>query len=648
MDNLLEQINCPDDLKKLTVPQLPALADQIRQYILSSLCKTGGHLASNLGVVELTVALHYVFDFKTDKLLWDVGHQCYTHKILTGRREKFLKIRQRNGISGFPNPNESPCDQFRVGHAGTSVATAAGFALGLQKLNKEEKVVAVVGDASIVNGLSFEALNNLGLVKRQLLIVLNDNSMAIDLTQGALAKYFARIRLSQTYEDLRKTTTNILEHTPVIGKSVEEIIEKMKKTIRMALPASQMFESLNIPYFGPVDGHDIASLIKLFKALSQLKHPAILHVYTRKGKGFAPAEEDKPRFHSTGPFKMNGDNAESDSNPPKRSFTDVFGEHIVSLAQKNNRIVAITAAMCDGVGLSEFSKKFPDRFYDVGIAESFAVDLAAGLAKSGLIPVVCIYSTFLQRCFDQIFQEVALQNLPVIFCIDRAGLVGADGSTHHGLMDIGFLRMMPNMTLTAPADETELKLALDFAADSHRCVCIRYPRDTVPTADFNTSALNQPFELGKSVTVLKSQTSKAAIVSYGPLLYESLKAAQLLKNDGIDVDCINARFAAPLDEIAFGQLLSRQAEKVIITLEDHYISGGFGSALAELAAAKFPDATGKIRLLGVTNAIFPPLADGGRAAQLADAGIDAAGIAQAVRQAVAKKHNKTAEKQLYR
>ena len=655
MDNLLEQINSPDDLKKLTVPQLPALADQIRQYILSSLCKTGGHLASNLGVVELTIALHYVFDFKTDKLLLDVGHQCYTHKILTGRREKFLKIRQRGGINGFPNPNESPCDQFRVGHAGTSVATAAGFALGLQKLNKEEKVVAVVGDASIVNGLSFEALNNLGLVKRQLLIVLNDNSMAIDPTQGALAKYFARIRLSQTYDDLRKTTANILEHTPVIGKSVEEIIEKMKKTIRMTLPASQMFESLNIPYFGPVDGHDIASLIKIFKALSQLKHPAILHVYTRKGKGFAPAEEDKPRFHSTGPFRMNGETAESGSNPPKRSFTDAFGEQIVSLAQKNNRIVAITAAMCDGVGLSEFAKKFPDRFYDVGIAESFAVDLAAGLAKSGLIPVVCIYSTFLQRCFDQIFQEVALQNLPVIFCIDRAGLVGADGPTHHGLMDIGFLRMMPNITLTAPADETELKGALDFAADSGRCVCIRYPRDTVPTADFDTSALKEPFELGKSVTVLKSQTSKAAIVSYGPLLYESLKAAQLLKNDGIDVDCINARFAAPLDEIAFGQLLSQRTGKVIITLEDHYISGGFGSALAELAAAKFPPALdcassrgGKIRLLGVPNAIFSPLADGGRAAQLADAGIDAAGIAQAVRQAVAKKHNVTAEKQLYR
>jgi 1-deoxy-D-xylulose-5-phosphate synthase len=631
MDKLLEQINSPDDLKKLAVTQLPQLSEEIRQFILSSISKTGGHLASNLGIVELTIALHYVFDFKSDKLLWDVGHQCYAHKILTGRREKFPQVRQRNGISGFPNPAESPCDQFRVGHAGTSIATAIGMALGLQKLNEEEKVVSIVGDASIVNGLSFEALNNLGLVKRQLLIVLNDNSMAIDPTQGSLAKYFSRVRLSHTYEDLRKTANNIFNHTPVIGKSVEEIIEKMKKSIRMTLPASQMFESLNIPYFGPVDGHDIASLVKIFKSLSQLKHPAILHVYTKKGMGFAPAEEDKPRFHSTGPFKLNGDNAESDSNPPKRSFTDAFSDQIVSLAQNNNRIVAITAAMCDGVGLSEFSKKFPDRFYDVGIAESFAVDLAAGLAKSGFIPVVCIYSTFLQRAFDQIFQEIALQNLPVIFCIDRAGLVGADGPTHHGLMDIGFLRMMPNLVLVSPADETELKLALDFAAANPRCTCIRYPRDTVPSTGLYLPALSQPFQLGKSVTVIKNPDPKAAVVSLGAMLSESLKAAALLKADGIDVDVINARFARPLDD----DLLISLKEKYIITVEDHNISCGFGSALAELAAAKFPDAADRIRILGVPNGL---ISCGSRSVQLADAGINAAAIAETVRQLVNKKY----------
>ena len=625
MENLLSQVNSPDDLKKLSLLQLQPLAEEIRQFILSALSRTGGHLASNLGAVELTIALHYVFDFKNDKLLWDVGHQCYAHKILTGRKDKFPQVRQRGGISGFPNPDESPYDQFRVGHAGTSIATAIGMALGEQKQNKNDKVVAVVGDASIVNGLSFEALNNLGLVKRQLLIVLNDNSMAIDATQGALAKYFSEIRISHTYESMRDTTNNILEHTPVIGKNLEEIIEKMKKTIRMAQPASRMFESLNVPYFGPVDGHDIASLVKLFKALAQYNHPVLLHVYTKKGKGFTPAEEDKPRFHSTGPFRMNGEADVSDTNPKKRSFTDVFEEHIVQIAQQNSKIVAITAAMCDGVGLTEFSRQFPDRFIDAGIAESFAVDIAAGLAKTGFKPVVCIYSTFLQRCFDQISQEVALQNLPVIFCIDRAGLVGADGPTHHGLMDIGFLRMLPNMILIAPADETELKLALDFAAELDRPVCIRYPRDAVPAKNSKTAVLNQPFKLGKSVTCLENQASKVAIVCYGTLLYEALKAADSLKAEGIDVDVINARFAKPLDEDI---LLPLQAGKTIVTIDDHNKSCGFGSALMELAAAKCPDLIPSIKLLGVPDNL---ISCASRSVQLADAGIDANSITKAVK-----------------
>ena len=430
---------------------------------------------------------------------------------------------------------------------------------------------------------------------------------------------------------MRDTANNILEHTPVIGKSVEEIIEKMKKSIRMTLPASRMFESLNIPYFGPVDGHDIASLVQLFTALSQLHHPVLLHVYTKKGKGFTPAEEDRPRFHSTGPFRMNGEADVSDTNPQKRSFTDVFEEHIVKIAQTNPQIVAITAAMCDGVGLTEFSKQFPDRFFDAGIAESFAVDLAAGLAKSGLKPVVCIYSTFLQRCFDQIFQEVALQNLPVIFCIDRAGLVGADGPTHHGLMDIGFLRMMPNTILIAPADETELKLALDFAVEIKRPVCIRYPRDAVPAQNPLTSILNQPFKLGKSVTCLENPAAKVAIVSYGTVLYEALKAADTLKNEGIEVDVINARFAKPLDEDI---LLPLQAGKTIITVEDHSISCGFGSALAELAASKYPDLVSSIRILGVPDNL---ISCASRSVQLADAGIDAPAIVRNVKEIINNK-----------
>jgi 1-deoxy-D-xylulose-5-phosphate synthase len=633
MANLLEQVNSPDDLKKLSVAQLKDLADEIRRFIVSSVSKTGGHLASNLGVVELTLAMHYVFDFKTDKLLWDVGHQCYTHKIITGRKADFSKLRKHDGISGFPNPTESAYDQFVVGHAGTSIATAIGMALGQQLRDTEHeehttnKIVALVGDASIVNGVSFEALNNLGLVKRQLLLVLNDNSMAIDTTQGAVAKYFSKVRLSQTYEDLRKTTKNILEHMPVIGKGVEEAIERIKKSIRMVLPASQMFESLNIPYFGPVDGHDIDSLIRLFDALAHLNHPAILHIYTKKGSGFTPAGDDPSKFHSTGPFKINGDAVEAGARTKRRTFTSVFGECLTELAQNDSRIVAITSAMCDGTGLGKFRKRFADRFYDVGIAESAAVDIAAGLAKSGARPVVCIYSTFLQRSFDQVFQEVAMQNLPVVFCIDRAGVVGSDGPTHHGLTDIGFLRMMPNMVLVAPADELELKLALQFALRQNRPVALRYPKDLVPSEEFDRSACAQPFELGKSVVVRKGADSPIAIVAYGSVLTEALLAAGTLEQDGIDVDVINARFAAPIDE----RIVSLLAEgKAIITVEDHARACGFGSAVLETAAVTFPRPIAKqIAVLGMPDRFIK---HDSRNAQLMQAGISADKIAQTAKE----------------
>jgi len=629
MGNLLEQINSPDDLKKLSVAELKPLADQIREFIIAAVSKTGGHLASSLGVVELTLALHYVFDFKKDKLLWDVGHQCYAHKIVTGRKKDFAKLRKSDGPSGFPNPDESIYDQFTVGHAGTSVATAIGMALGQLHTKKNDKIVALVGDASIVNGTSFEALNNLGLVKRQLLIVLNDNSMAIDATQGAVAKYFSKIRLSHTYEDMVKTTKNILEHMPVIGKSVEDAIERIKKSIRMVLPASQMFESLNIPYFGPCDGHDIESLVQLFSAVAKLDRPAILHLYTKKGKGFTPADDDPSRFHSTGPFAVNGDVVEPSLAASKLSFTDAFGKHLVELAEKDSRIVAITSAMCDGTGLGEFRTRFPERFYDVGIAESAAVDIAAGLAKAGLLPVVCIYSTFLQRSFDQIFQEVALQNLPVLFCIDRAGLVGADGATHHGLMDIGFLRIMPNMVLVAPANQIEMKLALEFAFTQNSPVCLRYPKDFVPSDEFEfaNGACAEPFELGKSVIVRKGKKSAIAIVSYGSVLTEALKAAQILAQDGIGVDVINARFAAPVDK----KIISLLGDgKGIITLEDHYLACGFGASLLESAAIAFPDGIkAPIVTLGIGKEFVK---HNSRNAQLIQAGINADKIAKTARE----------------
>ena len=644
--SFLNGVNSPADVKKLSVPELRTLAEEIRRFILNSVSKTGGHLASNLGVVELTLALHYVFDFKEDKLLWDVGHQCYAHKIITGRKDKFERLRLAGGISGFPNPDESVYDRFTVGHAGTAIATAIGMALG-EQLRRDEgrgmrddhalwepddkrlspivhrpsRVVAVVGDASIVNGVSFEALNNLGLVKRQLLIVLNDNSMAIDATVGAMAKYFSNVRLSQTYEDLRKTTRNILEHMPVIGKSVEEAIERIKKSIRMVLPASQMFESLNIPYFGPVDGHDVGSLIRLFEALAELEHPAILHVFTRKGNGFSPAGSRPSKFHSTGPFKINGDTVKSASVPAKRTFTDVFGQHLTELAKRDNKIVAITSAMCDGTGLVEFRKRFGNRFYDVGIAESAAVDIAAGLARSGLRPVVCIYSTFLQRSFDQIFQEVALQSLPVVFCVDRAGVVGSDGPTHHGLMDIGFLRMLPNMVLTAPADEVEMKLALEFALGQDGPVVIRYPKDSVPSQKYAPprQACAKPFRLGKSVVVKRRKDSVLAIVSYGSVLTEALEAAELLAEEGIAADVINARFAAPVDKQIVSLL---EKGKGLITVEDHAGACGFGSAVLELAASQYSKRS-TLNAIHVLGAPRKFIKHDSRRAQLMEVGVNA-------------------------
>jgi 1-deoxy-D-xylulose-5-phosphate synthase len=588
---LLDKINYPQDLRTLTIPQLNKLASEICHFITYSVSKSGGHLASNLGAIELSIAMHYVFDFTKDKLVWDVGHQCYAHKILTGRKDKFEKLRQKDGISGFPSPTESEYDQFSVGHAGTSIPTALGLALACEQQKNNDKIVAFVGDASIVNGANFEALNNLGLVKRQLLVVLNDNSMAIDVSQGAIARFLSKVRLSHKYEDLRNTTTRILDHFPVVGKKVEGALESFKQTLRMAITPSRLFESLNIPYFGPVDGHDIASLIQLFTAMSHLNRPAVLHVYTKKGKGFTPADDNPTKFHSTGPFKINGEIQILSTGG--KSFTSVFSDSIVKLAKDDERVIAITAAMPDGTGLMKFRRQFESRYYDVGIAESVAVDIAAGQAKMGLKPFVCIYSTFLQRSFDQIFQEVSLQNLPVVFCIDRAGLVGADGPTHHGLMDIGFLRMMPNMILLAPANGVELEEALIFAKKSKNPVAIRYPKEDVQD-EVLPDIFSKPYELGKSLT-LKEGGSKIAILAYGSIVFEALKAAEALKADNIDVTVINARFAKPLDDKILSML---NADNSIITVEDHYTACGFGAAVLE-TAAKAGANTRNIRILGV-------------------------------------------------
>ena len=626
MESLLETINGPEDLQGLSVEQLNQLADEMREFITHSVSQTGGHLASNLGVVDLTLAMHRAFDFSKDRLLWDVGHQCYAHKILTGRKAMFNGLRQEDGLSGFPNPAENDCDVFSVGHAGTSISTALGMALGAQHRGSDEKIVALVGDASIVNGLSFEALNNLGLVKRQLLVVLNDNSMAIDVTQGAMAKYLSKVRLSHTYEDIRQTTNRILEHLPLIGKRMEEAVENFKRTLRMAITPSRLFESLNIPYFGPVDGHDIESLIDLFEAISHLHTPAILHVYTKKGKGYDPADDNPRKYHSTGPFEVNGSN-----NPQKkgRSFTQAFGDALVKVGETNANVVAITAAMSDGTGLVKFREQFKSRFYDVGIAESVGVDIAAGMAKQGLRPVVCIYSTFLQRGFDQLFQEVAQQNLPVTFCIDRAGVVGDDGPTHHGLLDIGMLRMLPNFAIAAPADEYEMNQALSLAVNGDQPYAIRYPRDTVPLIEENTAV---PYALGKSA-VIRDGDSEFVIVTIGPILAEAVEAAKILEKDGISVTVVNARFAKPIDPAIIDCF---ERGKTLIIAEDASVTGGFGSAVIEKAletartknSPVMHDSIGRTVLLGGPDSFIRPAK---RSRQLEWMGIGAIQIAETIK-----------------
>ena len=583
MSELLDKINNPKDLHLFSVDELQELSDQMRHFITHSVSQTGGHLASNLGVIELTVAMHYVFDFTEDKLLWDVGHQCYAHKILTGRKDKFDKLRQSGGISGFPNPNESAYDQFTVGHAGTSIPTALGMALGAQQKKTDEKIVAIVGDASIVNGVSFEALNNLGLCKRQMLIVLNDNSMAIDETPGSVAKFLSRIRLSHTYDDMKRSANNLLEHLPLIGRRMENALESVKKTLRMAVSPNKLFESLNIPYFGPIDGHDIGTMIEVLRTLANFDGPAMLHVYTRKGKGYSPADSNPSKYHSTGPFEINGESTHCSK--PSVTFTKAFADALVNCARQDDKIIAITAAMTDGTGLGRFRKEFPQRFYDVGIAESVAVDIAAGLARQGLKPVVCIYSTFLQRAYDQIFQEVSLQNLPVVFCIDRAGAVGNDGPTHHGMMDIGFIRMMPNMIVLCPSCNAEVEEALKFALSCGKPVAIRYPKDAVPNDGIDTSECRQPFETAKSVT-LKHGQSDIVLAACGSVLDQAVKAADILAAEGIDATVINARFAKPIDKALCSMVIDG---KTVITVEDHGLAGGFGSALGEMVTAARPE-----------------------------------------------------------
>ncbi len=627
----VKSIHSPADLRRLPPESLGALAEEIRSLIKAAVSKNGGHLASNLGIVELTIALHRVFSFDTDRIVWDVGHQCYVHKILTGRWEGFERLRQKGGISGFPDPRESLYDQFSVGHAGTAIATAVGLALGAQLQHTEEKIVAVVGDASIVNGLSFEGLNNTSLLHRQLLIIMNDNSMAIDKTQGAFASYLTHLRLTRSYDDLHRRTKLLVKSLPYVGDAIHDTLGRLKGGLKTTLQGQQKFEQLGIPSYGPVDGHDIPALIQLFQILKEVNHPILLHVQTEKGRGFTPACEDPCRFHSPNPFTVTGQTA-SFGHSSGQSFTSAFSGILGERMENDARVVALTAAMPDGTGLAALRSRFPGRILDVGIAESAAVDIAAGLAKKGLRPVVAIYSTFLQRSFDQIFQEVSLQDLPVVFCLDRAGLVGGDGAVHHGFCDIALLRSLPNLVLMAPMNEAELAGALECSLECGKAAVIRYPRDVVgDMGSVVTDYQCEPFRIG-CPSILR-EGRDALVLAYGTVGYEALKAACRLAEEGIEAGVVSGRFAKPLEAAVWQPLLEKAASMPIFILEDHALAGGFGSAILEFAQEHKID-TRNITRMGIPDRFIEQAS---RPEQLAEIQLDRQGIEKAIRAVLSQK-----------
>ncbi|MBI9018334.1 MAG: 1-deoxy-D-xylulose-5-phosphate synthase [Phycisphaerae bacterium] len=624
-DNLLSKIKSPADLKKLDIKQLKSLPKEIRELIVKSVSEHGGHLASNLGVVELTMALNYVFDFSKDKIVWDVGHQCYVHKILTGRADKFSQLRKAGGISGFPAPSESEYDQFAVGHAGTSVASALGLALGCQIIESDDCVVAVVGDASIVNGLSFEGLNNTHLCNRQLLIILNDNFMAIDKTEGAFAQYLTKLRVSRTFEDMQRRTAMLVRRLPLLGKGLQERLDRIRDGLHTTFFGKQKFDQLGIPFFGPIDGHDLPSLIKILSAVKEIDHPVILHVLTNKGHGSKFAVEDPTTFHSPKPFKVETEGRASFEKSSDISFTKAFSNSLDRLMEKDEKVIALTAAMPDGTGLVSLRDKYPDRVIDVGIAESSAIDIAAGMAKVGLKPVVAIYSTFMQRAFDQIFQEVSLQDLPVTLCMDRAGLVGEDGAVHHGFCDISLFRTLPNLVLMAPIDEIEMDQALEYASKSKHASVIRYPRDIVHRCGIIPECETE-YETGKAVWLRPG--ADVVVVAYGGIVSEVMFAADHLAKQGIEVGVVNARFAKPLDEKLFSELLADDKDMPVFTIEDHGLIGGFGAAVVEMAQLNNLDAR-KITRLGLPDEY---IGQDTRHGQLVTVGIDSESIAKRIKE----------------
>ncbi|NMC72766.1 MAG: 1-deoxy-D-xylulose-5-phosphate synthase [Geobacteraceae bacterium] len=616
MYQLLENINGPEDLKRLKESELPRLSEEIRRFLLETVSKTGGHLASNLGCVELTLALHYCFASPADRIVWDVGHQAYTHKILTGRREVFHTQRQYKGISGFPKRCESPHDAFGAGHSSTSISAGLGMAAADSLTGKDSKVIAVIGDGSLTGGMAFEALNQAGHLRKNLIVVLNDNEMSISKNVGAFSSFISRKLTGKYYRELKKEMQSLLKGIPAIGGNILHFARKAENSLKGFLTPGTLFEALGFDYVGPIPGHDLPQLIEVFRNCRTAEGPVLIHVMTTKGKGYPPAEQTPDLFHGVGPFDVKTGAVLAAKGGPS-SYTAIFGRTMVKLAEEDDRIIAVTAAMPDGTGLTPFAKAFPDRFFDVGIAEQHALTFAAGLAAEGFRPVAAIYSTFAQRAYDQIFHDICLQKLPVTIALDRGGLVGDDGPTHHGVFDLSYLRHLPEMTVMAPKDENELQHMLKTAVNSGRPIALRYPRgagygvpldDTVKTMEIGTGEL-------------LVEGDDLAVIAVGSTVYPALEASRILAGKGVRAAVINARFVKPLDR----ELILSAAERTgaLLTVEENALAGGFGSAILELleSARLFHV---KVKRIGIPDRFI----EHGSQTQLrADLGLDAAGIA---------------------
>ncbi len=617
----LEKINSPKDLKKLDMRALDELAKEIRAFLVENVSKTGGHLSSSLGVVELTLALHYCFSCPRDKIVWDVGHQAYVHKILTGRKEGFKTLRKLDGMSGFPRPSESECDAFNAGHSSTSVSAALGIANARDLKNESFYVTAVIGDGAMSGGMAYEALNNAGQLKTKMLIVLNDNQMSISANVGAMSNYLNQLRLAPTYVSAKRDVQKTLQKLPVIGNGVYNFLGRTKEGIKHSILPSVMFEQLGLTYIGPVDGHDTKKLIQIINRIKKIDTPVLLHVITKKGKGYAPAEINPSKFHGIGAFDPQTGEVLKKSN--KKTYSKIFGRKIVQLAAKHKEICAVTAAMPSGTGLEHFAQEYPERFFDVGIAEEHAVTFCGGLAKGGCLPVFAVYSTFLQRSYDQLIHDICIQKLPCIIAVDRAGIVGDDGETHQGIFDISFLNTIPNMTVMAPKNGVELEKMLEFAVDAKIPVAIRYPRGAASEMMSNAQS---PIELGKCEYIYNGKD--IAIVSYGAMMDEAVGVYEGLIKEGLRPTLINARFSSPLDMDMAEDLFKNY--KYVFTMEDNVLRGGFGSVVSQ-AFSKIGTNGPLLQCFG-----FPDcFVEHGTKAQLFKRyGLDAASVCQKIKESI--------------